>query len=107
MPKPEDFQFDISQVPFSRRGSRLAFGRLPETRARELGKKPGLFLRTVGGGVAMNLREIFRIEALLKGKAIAAEETATPDKLTLTKSGGTVETAFATVRRRAVLSPQA
>ena len=99
MPKPEDFQFDISQAPFSRRGSRLAFGRLPETRARELGKKPGLFLRTVGGGVAMNLREIFRIEALLKGKAITAEETAAPDKLTLTKSGGTVETAFASESR--------
>jgi len=99
MPQSKEFQFDITQVPFSRRGSRLAFGRLPEVRTNELGKKPGLFLRTVGGGVAMNLREIFRVEALIDGKTIASEEIATADKLTLTKSGGTVEAAFASELR--------
>lgn len=78
--------FDISQVPFSRRGSRLALARLPEKRARELGKKPGLFLRTVAGGVPMNQREIFRVEVLDKRKSRKAEEMATPELLSIIKN---------------------
>ncbi len=97
--KSKSFQFDISQVPFSRRGSRLAFGRLPEKRALELGKKPGLFLRTVAGGVGMEHREIFRVEALIKGKTVAANEIATPEKIMLVKGGGMVEAAFASESR--------
>lgn len=92
-------RFDISQVPFSRRGSRLAFGRLPDTRARELGKKPGLFLRTVAGGVGMEHREIFRIEALLNGRPVRTEEVATPEQLALVRGQGKqVEAAFASPR---------
>jgi len=87
--------YDLSQVPFSRRGSRFAFGRLPEIRARELGKRPGLFLRTVAGGVAMERREIFRLEVLEHGKVVPARETATPAKLALAAGEGIVEAAFA------------
>jgi hypothetical protein len=96
---PAALRFDISQVPFSRRGSRLAFGRLPEKRARELGKKPGLFLRTVAGGVGMERREIFRVEALAGKKAVAAEESAGVGKLILSHGRGKVEAAFASETR--------
>lgn len=87
--------FDLSRVPFSRRGSRLAFGRLTEQRAAELGKKPGLFLRTVAGGVAMEHREIFRVEALVGNKTVAARETASPALISLAHGKGKVEAAFA------------
>jgi glycogen debranching enzyme len=94
------FQFDVSQVPFSRRGSRFAFGRLPEKRAKELGKKPGLFLRTVAGGVGMERREIFRVQALSKDRPVAVTEIATPEKLSLVKSPGeSAEAAFASDTR--------
>lgn len=88
-------RFDISQVPFSRRGSRLAFARLPVSRAKELGKLPGLFLRTLAGGVAMERREVFRLDALHEGKPVEVTESATPSVLSLDHPAGKIEAVFA------------
>ncbi len=94
------FTFDISQVPFSRRGSRFAFGRLPEKRAKELGKKPGLFFRTAAGAVPMNKREIFRLEAMSNGKVLSATERAMPEALELLGEGNQkIEIAFIDEKR--------
>jgi putative isomerase len=86
--------FNLEQVPFSRAGSYLSFNRLTAKRAKELGKVPALYLRTVHGGVDMRDREIFRVELVRKGKPVKAREIASPEKLRLEGGGGWVEICF-------------
>jgi glycogen debranching enzyme len=86
--------FNLEQVPFSYAGSYLSFNRLTAKRAKELGKVPALYLRTVHGGVDMRDREIFRVELLRKGKPLKAREIASPETLRLESGGGWVEICF-------------
>ena len=86
--------FDLEKVPFSRAGSYLSFNQLSPKRAKELGKAPALYLRTVHGGVDMPDREIFRVELLRHGKPVKAREIASPEKLRLEDGGGWVEICF-------------
>lgn len=66
----------------------MAINRLSAARAAELGKQPGLYVRACHGGVAMNRRELFRLEAIsLEGKPMALQEQATPSLLTLHGDG--------------------
>lgn len=74
--------FDLKQVPFSRFGSYFAFSVLDEHRA----DKKGLYLRTVRGDAGV--KEIFRIDALHKGKAIPYTTTASPASLKLETAYG-------------------
>ncbi|MCU0771143.1 MAG: hypothetical protein MUE94_05130 [Verrucomicrobia bacterium] len=86
--------FDLEKVPFSFAGSYLSFNRLTSRRAKELGKVPALYLRTVHGGVDMRDREIFRVELVRNGKVIPAREIASPEKLRLEGGGGVAEICF-------------
>ena len=90
------FPFSLEKVPFSHRGAWLALNRLSAARARELGRQPGLYLRTCHGGVPMADRQIFRLEpGCLKGSPAAFTDDATPARLALRGSGHRlVEAAF-------------
>ena len=68
--------FDLSQVPYSRRGSYLCVSRLGSG---------GLFLRTVRGGI--DHRQAFSITIVREGQPVACEATATPDGITLAGKG--------------------
>lgn len=92
---------DISQVPFSRRGSYLAISAMASEQA---GAAPALWIRSV--------RDIFRparmlrVETLRNGVACRCTGQAAPERLTLqVEGGGRVEIAFdgpATLRFRVV-----
>lgn len=86
--------FELAHVPFSCAGAYLSFNRLTRERARELGKAPALYLRTVHGGVDMRDRELFRVELLRHGKPVAAREVASAEVLRLEAGGGRVEICF-------------
>lgn len=86
--------FDLEKVPFSYAGSYLSFNRLTPKRAKELGKVPALYLRTVHGGVDMRDREIFRVELVRGGRPVKAREIASPEKLRLEGGGGWAEICF-------------
>ncbi|MEK7474745.1 MAG: trehalase family glycosidase [Candidatus Coatesbacteria bacterium] len=68
--------FDLSQVPYSRRGSYLCVSRLGNG---------GLFLRTVRGG--LDHRQALSIALVRDGKVVPGEATATPDGITLAGGG--------------------
>ncbi len=81
--------YALEQVPFSRRGAWWGVSRLPKARATELGKVPGLFVRTYRGNVPMAQREVLRVEFLpLRGnrKLKVVDQTA-PGRVRFRRSG--------------------
>lgn len=90
-------RFDLELVPFSRRGAWFGVSRLPAPRAAELGKDPGLFLRTYRGNVPMAQREILRLLPLDRdGHPLTVKDDARPERLRLTGPGGAaIEATFA------------
>ena len=80
--------FDVSQVPFSRFGSYLAFSIVPPS----WGHK-GLLLRTVR--IAGGLRELFRLALLHGGREVPYTVTASPTLCRLECRHGFVELCFA------------
>jgi glycogen debranching enzyme len=89
-----NIQINVERVPFSRAGSYLMINRLTKSRAQELGKAPGLFLRTAQGGVAMPDREIFRIEATHAGRRSSSSESASPGCLQIAAGGRCIDVCF-------------
>jgi len=80
--------FDLSQVPYSRRGSYLCISRLGDG---------GLYLRTVRGG--LDHRQAFRIGLLKDGHPVPFEAFATPEGVTLLGDGVGAELLFSGPRR--------
>jgi len=81
-------QMDLKLVPFSRRGSYMAFSHVPEPRA----KPGGLYLRTVRA-TGTN-REAFRVELTVDGQPVGFEESASPERLRLQAGPGFAEFCF-------------
>ncbi len=78
-------QFDISQVPFSRFGSFIAFSHMKESGA----LPAGLYLRTLHG--AISRKELFRVEILHGRNPVPFKEIATPTLLRLEAEQGYAE----------------
>ncbi len=85
--------FDLEHVPFSRRGAWWGVSRLPQERAKELGKTPGLFVRTYRGNVPMAQREVLRVEFLpLRGTGtLTVVDQASPHRVRFLHRGRTVK----------------
>ena len=79
-------KMNLESVPFSRRGSAIAFSHLDWN---ELKTGPGLYLRCMYNGASRN--KIAKLEVLRDGKPIAFKATATPDCLRLEARAGSVE----------------
>ena len=82
-------QLDLSQVPFSRYGSYMAFSHLPQS----AGRAEGLYLRSVHGNPPHpeTLNEVFRLEVLVDGQPVPFEEAASPAVLRLIAGPGSIE----------------
>jgi putative isomerase len=82
-------QFDLSQIPFSRRGAYTAFSHLPAGDSRA----EGLYLRSLHGpGLsARPWQEVFRLEFLEQGQPVVFREHAAPGLLRLVGTAGYVE----------------
>ena len=78
-------EFDLKQVPFSRRGSYFAVSRLEN----RLGVENGLYLRTVHGDATTN--EIFSISLRYGSESREFAEHPTPERLVLMAEEGSVE----------------
>ncbi|MHB0935877.1 MAG: amylo-alpha-1,6-glucosidase [Armatimonadota bacterium] len=81
--------FDLSHVPFSRRGSRYSIRHLPE----EGGIPAGLFLCYVPRG------RVFFLEVLKDGQPVEYTVEATPQALTIRGAGGVIDLVFETDER--------
>jgi glycogen debranching enzyme len=75
-----NIQIDVSQVPFSRYGSYIAFSHLKQGALGE-----GLYLRSMHGGVR---QEVFKIELIQNGQPVNFRETADPIVLRLQSQDG-------------------
>jgi len=80
---------NLQRVPFSRYGSYLAISHLTEGKNRP----EGLYLRSVHG--ASQVRELYHIEVLQKGKAVPYQATADASSLKLETEDGRVEICLA------------
>lgn len=85
---------DLSQVPFSLRGSWLALGRTNDQRAQALKIKPGYTLRTMRGAITHS-RDIFQISRPGDLSGAVLNETITPGKLSVTDASGNWEVLYA------------
>ncbi len=83
---------DLSQVPFTRYGSYLAFSYLQKEHSRDV-----LYLRSVHGPAlgGRPLQELFKVELTEDGEPIPYKIIATPYLLTLEAESGRVEIVFA------------
>lgn len=85
--------FDLRTVPFSRRGSTLAFSLLPERSAGTASStaKPALWLRNIAHPFH---REVFRLQVLEQGHPVPFECTAEPTLLELHSPAGIISVCF-------------
>jgi hypothetical protein len=82
-------KIDLHSIPFSRRGSYIAFNHVSGPRVR----KGGLYLRSVRGLSAR--RECLRLELFDRGEPVDYKETVSPSLLRLEAKAGHVDICFA------------
>lgn len=75
---------DLSRTPFSRNGSYFAISLLPRSKARQ----PGLYLRTLRGGVPTH--DLFRVEILREGAPVPFEVDAGTTQMSLVSGSESV-----------------
>lgn len=80
----ETLQFDITDVPFSRRESNLVFSSWP----RDQPEQAELLLRHI---FAEEKTPVFALEPMVDGRAVRGKLTATPGRLRIEADGGVIE----------------